>query len=79
MTTQRQALVAADSAKYDPLPPHEAEFLRAYRNADEEGKRYVRKALKAAAVGLLPEPEDGVQMSPSEMRAFLDALPELWA
>ena len=72
-----QALVADIRAEYEPLTPQEIEFLEAYRKADDEGKRYIRKALKAGAAGLLPEPKDAAAMTQEEAREFLDSLPDL--
>ena len=56
----------------DPL---EVAFIKAWRAADDEGKRYIDKTLRLAEAGKLPPFETIKHMSMAERRAFIDAIP----
>ena len=69
MATESLSIVMAET-------PHEVEVLAAYRAADEAGKKRAIKLLAAGVAGLLPPVAVVEAMTPDELRAFADALPD---
>jgi hypothetical protein len=75
MTTASDSVLILDRAKN----AQEVEFLLAYREADDAGKRRITKVLHAAARGELPTVEQANKMTHAEKIAFADSLPEVEA
>ena len=72
---ERLAGMAPDQEVEIITDPNEVAFLRAWRAADDEGKRDAEKLLRAGVAGLLPTVEEIKAMTKAERRAFIDSLP----